>query len=251
MLKDKCIQSLEVVHWDEYQRGRRSGERYHWFSLSNTVHIDSKLFEFSVEEKWLWICVLSQVSWEGKNPLQINLTHWAQLWNIPVKKIEAALCKFENTGLIKCLTKHAPTCDGTCARIYRPHNTIQNNTGQSGTPIDAPSLSKQTKKDKKTSEEITSIWNELVQGSSLPSLRSCSKSRKRLATIRWGENPSAEFWRDVIKRILASPFCTGSNTRGWCANIDFLLRPDTAARVLEGQFDGRAKGADAPKFERN
>jgi hypothetical protein len=40
-----------------------------------------------------------------------------------------------------------------------------------------------------------------------------------------------------VKRIASSAFCTGTNDRGWRATPDWLLRPDTAAKVLEGKYD--------------
>jgi hypothetical protein len=33
----------------------------------------------------------------------------------------------------------------------------------------------------------------------------------------------------------------GDNHRGWKANVDFLLRPDSIAKVLEGSYDARHK----------
>jgi hypothetical protein len=36
----------------------------------------------------------------------------------------------------------------------------------------------------------------------------------------------------------ASPFCRGeTGDRGWRASFDFLLKPDTATKVLEGKYD--------------
>ena len=35
----------------------------------------------------------------------------------------------------------------------------------------------------------------------------------------------------------------GKNERGWKANFDFLMRPDTQYKVLEGQYDNKNKSA--------
>ena len=35
----------------------------------------------------------------------------------------------------------------------------------------------------------------------------------------------------------ASPFCLGAGSRGWKADIDWFLRPDTVTRIMEGKYD--------------
>jgi hypothetical protein len=52
-------------------------------------------------------------------------------------------------------------------------------------------------------------------------------------------------WRLILGRINASPFCLGQNDRGWKADVEFFLRPDTATKVLEGKYDAKAGSAPA------
>lgn len=80
------------------------------------------------------------------------------------------------------------------------------------------------------------IWN-LRRNPVLSEVRLCSASRRKHAVNRWKENPSEDFWLEVIERINASAFCLGKNNRGWKADFDFLCRPDSAAKVLEGKYD--------------
>ena len=47
-------------------------------------------------------------------------------------------------------------------------------------------------------------------------------------------------WTAVIQRIQASDFCSGAGNTGWVATFDWLLKPDTATKVLEGKYDNRA-----------
>ena len=85
------------------------------------------------------------------------------------------------------------------------------------------------------------IWNQ--NRGPLPEIKGCSKSRDSLAKRRWKENPRELYWIEIIKRIVASDFCMGKNERGWKANFDFLMRPDTQYKVLEGQYDNKNKSA--------
>lgn len=41
-----------------------------------------------------------------------------------------------------------------------------------------------------------------------------------------------------MERIRGSPFLSGQNDRGWCATLEWFLRPDIVFRILEGQYDG-------------
>jgi hypothetical protein len=84
------------------------------------------------------------------------------------------------------------------------------------------------------------LWNETAHPS-LPRWQAMPKGRKTAARARIREHPWA-YWVQVIQRINASSFCLGENNRGWRANPDFLLRPDTAAKVLEGAYDDKPQG---------
>ena len=42
-----------------------------------------------------------------------------------------------------------------------------------------------------------------------------------------------------MRRIVLSDFCNGKNDRGWKANFDFLLRPNTHIKAMEGAYDNR------------
>lgn len=88
-----------------------------------------------------------------------------------------------------------------------------------------------------TKSQLVKIWNR--ERGPLPGVKMLSAQRERKAKAAWSRHPSEDFWTQIIARIRASPFCTGSNERGWVADFDFLVKPDTAARVLEGKYDPR------------
>jgi hypothetical protein len=57
--------------------------------------------------------------------------------------------------------------------------------------------------------------------------------KARLADTWWREN-----WRDAIARVCSSAGLAGKNDRGWVADLDWFLRPDTVTRLIEGKYDG-------------
>lgn len=65
-------------------------------------------------------------------------------------------------------------------------------------------------------------------------------SREKSAGARWLEHTDEE-WVSIVQRVAASAFCNGVNDRGWRANPDWLLRPGTSVKILEGAYDNRAQ----------
>jgi hypothetical protein len=86
--------------------------------------------------------------------------------------------------------------------------------------------------------DLLLLWNATVQR--LPKAYALTEVRQRQARARLREFSSLD-WAATIRRLDASPFCTGVNDRGWCANFDFFLRPTTIPKLLEGIYDRRTR----------
>jgi len=85
-------------------------------------------------------------------------------------------------------------------------------------------------------EPLRELWNAKAHPS-LPRCRELTKKRLPKAIERVRERSLAE-WEAIILRISASAFCRGERgDRGWTANFDWLIQPDTATKVLEGKYD--------------
>ena len=84
--------------------------------------------------------------------------------------------------------------------------------------------------------EVQGVWNE--HRGSLPEWKLTAP--KRAATARTLLHAHGlERIAEAVQRLAASPFCTGTNDRGWTAGPDFLLRPGKLEEVLEGKYDAR------------
>lgn len=104
--------------------------------------------------------------------------------------------------------------------------------------------------------QLFDAWNQHAQH--LPRAVELNDERRRHARARLEER-SLEDWIGIIQRLEASKFCRGDNPRQWKADFDFLLKPTTAAKVLEGKYDTvrphtlprvPSVGADIPSPER-
>jgi hypothetical protein len=91
---------------------------------------------------------------------------------------------------------------------------------------------------------VVAIWNSF---SNLPKVRQLTPSRAKKLGQRLNDPFFTEHWQAGIARAAASAFCTGQGNSGWKANLDWFLRPDALAKILEGAYDGPARRASAPR----
>jgi len=83
--------------------------------------------------------------------------------------------------------------------------------------------------------QVAEEWNmiEGVRRVSKVTNSRADKLRARLKDPWWREH-----WREAMARIANNTALKGHNDRNWRANIDWFLRPDTVAKIIEGQYDG-------------
>jgi hypothetical protein len=123
--------------------------------------------------------------------------------------------------------------------------------GNIGTPLNGVST-KELKGDKKgtrkeergadaplavsvtTLPEEARVWNEQP---SLRKIQSLSPGRAKALKSRRSDSYFCGNWKAAIVKVAASKFCNGENDRGWRADFDFFLRPDTVAKIMEGKYD--------------
>lgn len=88
------------------------------------------------------------------------------------------------------------------------------------------------------------LWNQ-ERGHLLPQAKQMNATRRKQASQRWKENPDMAYWLEVMRKIRDSDFCTGrvENGTGWVATFDWLLKPDSALKVMEGKYDNRKPAA--------
>lgn len=87
---------------------------------------------------------------------------------------------------------------------------------------------------------VIQAWNDMALESGLSKAQS-TKKRAQALRVRMNEAPFREGWQEAIAKIPSSPFLTGQNDRGWRADMDWFLKPDSVVRILEGKYDGHGK----------
>ena len=111
------------------------------------------------------------------------------------------------------------------------------------THIQPYSRTKERKKKSQTAakppcDDLISAWNELAGEHGLPKIRQFTKRRAAALRARWRDKDWRRSWRQALGLIPSRPFLLGKSDRGWRADIDWFLRPDSVNAILEGKYAG-------------
>jgi hypothetical protein len=83
-------------------------------------------------------------------------------------------------------------------------------------------------------DEIFSLWKEFKD---LPGITKVNQKRKDAAKARLRDPFFRENWKEALAMLRASPFCMGTNKKGWKADIDWFLKEDIVVHLIEGKYD--------------
>ena len=94
------------------------------------------------------------------------------------------------------------------------------------------------RKEKVDCQQVVDLYHSICI--SFPSVRSLSDARKKAIRARLTTYTLDDF-RTVFEKAEASSFLKGGNERNWTATFDWLLKDSNMAKVLDGNYDNRAK----------
>lgn len=95
----KNMISFKFNNWAKHQP-RKDYKRHHWFALSNDFHLDSKMGEFSNEEKLCLIFLLCEASRQNKHgKVEIFVDHWCRVVGVTPKTLTQAIEKIESVQI--------------------------------------------------------------------------------------------------------------------------------------------------------
>jgi hypothetical protein len=230
-----------IRDWDKHFEVAQSkrAENLRWVPLPNKH--DGKSFRRLIQMKngpaiygaWVLIvqvaskCPTRGVLADGDGPLTAH--DIADKTLTDPKLIQSALdaCCSKAIGWIAKDESRSECDQPESTEINRDAPTGQDRTGQDNTEQDrTPAL-----------PEVVAAWNSTLGVSHVRDLtpKRLASLNARLANPAWSAS-----WRDALARVDASPFCKGSGPRGWVADIDWFLKPDTLTKILEGKYDPRS-----------
>ena len=113
-------------------------------------------------------------------------------------------------------------------------------------PVHPVDTNKESLKERNLKKEVAAdaaqpseveFWNANCEP--LSKVQSVSSKRLNLIKSRRRDPFFVANFQAAVLRAKESKFCCGTNARGWMANFDWLMRPDTVAKLMEGQFDNK------------
>lgn len=125
---------ITIRNYDNY-KGRSDVKNNSWFRLSNRFLEDSEFFDFSAEEKLVWIYFLSLASQKNNGTIHVSVQHAHHVCKLPKSVLTSAIKKLNNINCIEI--PRTRTSRGryvrdthTCAtdRTDRTEQTEQNTT---------------------------------------------------------------------------------------------------------------------------
>lgn len=97
-----------------------------------------------------------------------------------------------------------------------------------------------------TPEEFVQAWNAVT---GFTKLRVFTPKRLKHFRARCKDASWVRDWRLALDLAAKKPFCLGHNDRGWVADVEWFLRPDVVARLMEGNYLNNGTGPPPPPAE--
>jgi len=88
-------------------------------------------------------------------------------------------------------------------------------------------------------DEVVSAWNAMAKITGLPACAKFSPARRKACRARLRDD-GLQAIRAAIERVPRSAFLRGEVGEWAGASLDFLLRPDSVTKILEGKYDDRS-----------
>ena len=63
--------------------------------------------------------------------------------------------------------------------------------------------------------------------------------RRTVTLARLKEPFFASNWEAAIAKVASSAFCQGQNDRGWQADFEWFIRPDSVTKIMESKYDSQ------------
>jgi hypothetical protein len=91
-----------------------------------------------------------------------------------------------------------------------------------------------------STREAFDLYNLKAKTLGLAEARVLTPERSKKLKSRLDEH-GLSGWKEALEAIKRQPFLRGRNNRGWKANLDFLLQPESLNKVREGAYSDEGK----------
>ena len=197
-----------------------------------------------------------QQKWKGmdieKGQCVVGRKELSEKTGLSEQQIRTALDKLKSTGEIATKATNRFTVVTVLKyTLYQaseePHQPTDNQQITNKQPTDNQQITtnkndKNVKNDKNERNKeyltILSLFKETCP--SFPQPKSLSENRKKAINARLKKYTIEDF-KTLFEKAEASDFLKGNNNRNWSANFDWLIRDTNMPKVLEGNYDNKAR----------
>jgi hypothetical protein len=240
---------VELAESWEKHNPRNDAKAWSWFRFQNDFFDDPDVFDLPGCQKLLLIYLFTRRNKGAKPVFPVKIKHAARCSSCTEDEIREGLAALVALGKIivhdgvrertdpnvdvRERTDPFPTDvrtvrDGTDETVERSAKALRMSAAGRRPPLP---------------EELLKLWNQ-GKAPGQPGAEAVAPGTKRwrMTKARLTAKPELEYWREVVARVAKSAFCRGEvdkrdGAAPWVANFDWLVRPDTHAKVLEGQYD--------------
>jgi hypothetical protein len=247
---------IKITKWDKFNP-RSDRSNFSWFRMQNDFFINQSVFALTNFEKLLFVFVACEASKKNNSDVELLTEYISSVIRATHDEVVSGIESLELQGLIEITSAVVKPSSRRRKAVITPSNGVSEPSKRRPTRRDETRRD-ETGRDETGRDEtdetvrasalgpLADLWNSNC--GDLPKIEANQGKRKTHSSARWQEKPDPDFWQSVIARIASSSFCKGENERGWRADFDFLVKPDTYAKVCEGKYDNR-KGKGPQKSE--
>ena len=108
---------------------------------------------------------------------------------------------------------------------------------------------KQREKSKTTIpyQQIADSYNEIC-GNVLPKVTKLTDKRRRAIKACIAQGFTVEDLYSAFSKAVSTPFLMGKNERSWRASFDFIMKPDSLQKIIEGVYGSAASPSDEHSY---
>jgi hypothetical protein len=238
------------------------------FALAHRTVFDHPLFSGDSARLGAWLWLVGKACWRptpfdisGKivtlhrGQICVSRSQLAKAWGMSPSAVERFLTRLETEQMIGRATGQGRSIVTICN--YEKYQAAPDEAGQAtgqatgqrsdsdrtakeqgnkGTIVEEPDGSSYERADER--QKVVDCWNAMAKAHDLSACRLTEK-RSRALTARL-KRDGLDAIRQAIERIPKSSFLLGTKpSSDWRADIEFLLRPDSVTKILEGKYDDR------------
>jgi len=228
----KYIYSITLTNFNKYNGSIKKGHKA--TLISNRFCNDAKILSLPIHTRWLFLNLVLTCGDLSRDTVELSEEQLRNMLETR-QNIPTVLDLLQSLQL---LTWHKNAL--FLNRIEKKRREEKETEVSNETVVsESKSFNEKKEAPKKIEpyEVLIEIWN-MNRGQMREAL-AWNENRTKQAKKRWRDFPDPKFWTEVVMRLAQSSFCTGDNDRGWKADFDFLLRPNTHLAVNEGKYDNK------------